>query len=262
MTTRQLTTARQLAARQLTTTRTLLGAIALACAVGGCATPNSPTAKSPTANTARDPTCLTSTGSRIPSNGTDCTGIGRSYSQTQLDQTGKTTAAGGVGVAVGVSLAFNEITNGTTAGMGAVQAYLSNTSVDGTGVLTVTALSNQTISATTVAGSAAIAGGGAAGVGVSGAGASVYNIVSLAIAAYISGGSSVVTGGVAVSATDTSAISSTVGAAFVRPGAAVMCVGQCSSTTAIFGTSEPVRRPPPRPSPSAVRCASSRMRTY
>jgi hypothetical protein len=56
----------------------------------GCAATN-------TAKTAGGPagTCLTSTGSRIAA-GPDgnCTAAGRSYSQTDLNQTGKTTAAG------------------------------------------------------------------------------------------------------------------------------------------------------------------------
>ncbi|HTV96642.1 MAG TPA: hypothetical protein VME42_11570 [Steroidobacteraceae bacterium] len=66
-----------------------LGLVAVALALGGCAAANSPAPK-----TAQDSTCLTSTGSRIPANGTTCTGIGRSYSQTDLEQTGKQTAAG------------------------------------------------------------------------------------------------------------------------------------------------------------------------
>jgi hypothetical protein len=65
-----------------------------ALSICGCATPNSPPP-----NTAGKPfgpsTCLTSTGSNIPA-GPDmhCVATGRSYSQTDLDQTGKSTVAG------------------------------------------------------------------------------------------------------------------------------------------------------------------------
>ena len=60
----------------------------------GCATPNSAPP-----NTAGGPahpsTCLTSTGSSIPpSPDRPCVATGRSYSQTDIDQTGKTTVAG------------------------------------------------------------------------------------------------------------------------------------------------------------------------
>jgi hypothetical protein len=61
----------------------------------GCAATNSPkTAGGP----AGPSTCLTSTGSRIPA-GPDgnCVATGRAYSQTDLNQTGKTTAAGALG---------------------------------------------------------------------------------------------------------------------------------------------------------------------
>jgi hypothetical protein len=67
-------------------------AVGLALSICGCATPNRP-------NTAGGPegpsTCLTSTGSRIPAGTTThCTAWGRSYSRTDIDQTGKTTAGG------------------------------------------------------------------------------------------------------------------------------------------------------------------------
>jgi hypothetical protein len=71
-------------------------AAGLALSICGCATPNSPN----TPNTAGRPeipsTCLTSAGSLIPA-GSDkhhCTAWGRSYSRTDIDQTGKTTVAG------------------------------------------------------------------------------------------------------------------------------------------------------------------------
>jgi hypothetical protein len=74
------------------TTRTCAALLA-ALSICACATPNSPPPK--TAGGPAGPTsCLTSTGSRIPA-GPDryCTAWGRSYSQTDLDQTGKTTPA-------------------------------------------------------------------------------------------------------------------------------------------------------------------------
>ena len=50
---------------------------------------------------AQDPSCLTDTGSRIAPGtapGTSkCRGYGRSYSSTDIDQTGQTTAAGALG---------------------------------------------------------------------------------------------------------------------------------------------------------------------
>jgi hypothetical protein len=72
------------------TTRTF-AALFTALSICGCATNSPTTAGGP----AGPSTCLTSTGSRIPPGpGNNCTATGRSYSQTDLDQTGKTTAAG------------------------------------------------------------------------------------------------------------------------------------------------------------------------
>ena len=72
------------------TTRTW-AALLTALSICGCATTNSPA----TAGGPAGPSCLTSTGSRIPAGpGSNCIAAGRSYSQTDLDQTGKTTAAG------------------------------------------------------------------------------------------------------------------------------------------------------------------------
>jgi hypothetical protein len=72
------------------TTRTCAALLA-ALSICGCATTNTPnTAGVP----ARPSTCLTSTGSRIPAGPDACTATGRSYSQTDLDRTGKTTVAG------------------------------------------------------------------------------------------------------------------------------------------------------------------------
>jgi hypothetical protein len=71
------------------------GALLAAFSICGCASTNNP----PPSTAARPSTCLTSTGSRIPAGpGTSCTAWGRTYSQTDLDQTGKTTAAGALGL--------------------------------------------------------------------------------------------------------------------------------------------------------------------
>jgi hypothetical protein len=69
-------------------------ALLAALSICGCATPNSPPPK--TAGGPFDPsTCLTSTGSNIPpAPGSNCVATGRSYSQTDIDQTGKSTVAG------------------------------------------------------------------------------------------------------------------------------------------------------------------------
>jgi hypothetical protein len=73
----------------------ICAALLAALSICGCATTNSPkTAGGP----AGPSTCLTSTGSRIPAGSdTNCTAWGRSYSQTDLNQTGKTTVAGALG---------------------------------------------------------------------------------------------------------------------------------------------------------------------
>jgi hypothetical protein len=76
------------------TTRTFAALLA-ALSICGCATPNTPkTAGGPAVASG----CLTSTGSRIPA-GSDgyCTALGRSYSQTDIDRTGKDTVAGALG---------------------------------------------------------------------------------------------------------------------------------------------------------------------
>jgi hypothetical protein len=73
------------------TTRTLAAMLA-ALTICGCAATTGPsTAGGP----AGPSSCLTSTGSRIPA-GPDnpCIATGRSYSQTDINQTGKTTVAG------------------------------------------------------------------------------------------------------------------------------------------------------------------------
>jgi hypothetical protein len=59
----------------------------------GCAT-TADSAKKPavSAAMAKDPTCLTDTGSRLAGN-SKCRGIGRSYSDQDIERTGQTSAA-------------------------------------------------------------------------------------------------------------------------------------------------------------------------
>ena len=71
------------------------GALLAALSMYGCATTNAP----PQTAAARSSACLTSTGSRIPASpGTPCTAYGRTYSRTDIDQTGKTTVGGALGL--------------------------------------------------------------------------------------------------------------------------------------------------------------------
>jgi hypothetical protein len=64
--------------------------ITAAVVLGGCAT----SATHPIASAGATTNCLTSTGSRIPVTGTDCTATGRSYSNQDLQRTGATSVAG------------------------------------------------------------------------------------------------------------------------------------------------------------------------
>jgi hypothetical protein len=66
--------------------------ITAAVVLGGCATSAIHPIASAGATT--NPNCLTSTGSRIPATGTDCTATGRSYSNQDLQRTGATSVAG------------------------------------------------------------------------------------------------------------------------------------------------------------------------
>jgi hypothetical protein len=47
---------------------------------------------------AKDPTCLTETGSRISAGPTQCRGIGRTYSNDDIQRTGQTSAADALGL--------------------------------------------------------------------------------------------------------------------------------------------------------------------
>jgi hypothetical protein len=64
----------------------IIAAGAAAAILAGCA--------ATTAKTMPDePACMTETGSRIPAKGDACTGIGRSYSNDEIRNTGATSAA-------------------------------------------------------------------------------------------------------------------------------------------------------------------------
>jgi hypothetical protein len=66
--------------------------ITAAVVLGGCAT--STTKPIASTGATNNPNCLTSTGSRIPVTGTDCSSTGRSYSNQDLQRTGATSVAG------------------------------------------------------------------------------------------------------------------------------------------------------------------------
>jgi len=72
----------------------IAGVIVAGVTLFGCATttPNAK-AKPATAAVAKDPTCLTETGSRITTGPSKCRGYGRSYSNEDIERTGQTSAA-------------------------------------------------------------------------------------------------------------------------------------------------------------------------
>ena len=70
----------------------IASAFVVALALAGCATSQGPTAAKPKV-AASDPTCLQETGSLLPRRGSECSGIGRSYSNSDIQGTGKTSAA-------------------------------------------------------------------------------------------------------------------------------------------------------------------------
>ena len=72
--------------------------IAAGATLFGCATTADNAKSKPAVSAAaQDPSCLTDTGSRIAPGTSKCRGYGRSYSSTDIDQTGQTTAAGALG---------------------------------------------------------------------------------------------------------------------------------------------------------------------
>lgn len=95
--------------------------------------------------------------------------------------------AAGVGIAIGVALADNQINDGA-GGTGEVQAFIAGSSITSSGAVHLNATSGETIDAVVVAAAAALAGGGAAGVAASGAGVDTSNTIAVATRAYIDGG--------------------------------------------------------------------------
>jgi hypothetical protein len=67
----------------------IAGVIVAGVTLFGCAATPPNSAKPATAAAVTDPSCLTDTGSQIPQK---CRGHGRSYSSTDIDRTGQTTA--------------------------------------------------------------------------------------------------------------------------------------------------------------------------
>jgi len=98
-----------------------------------------------------------------------------------------------------------------------VQAYVENSSINAGGNLSQTATSDQEIDALVFAGSAAISGGAITGVSVSGVGSGVGNRVATRVRAFIDGdgGSGIHASDISLTATDTSSITATAGAASV-----------------------------------------------
>jgi hypothetical protein len=76
----------------MTTRMAGLGLIAAALALGACASTSGHT-PGKSAAAAPPPGCVSDTGSRIAAPG-DCAGFGRSYSQEDMQRTGRTTAGG------------------------------------------------------------------------------------------------------------------------------------------------------------------------
>ena len=113
--------------------------------------------------------------------------------------------AAGVSVAVGISVAQNNIDDPVTAYIASVPALAA-----GGGAISVTADSSATISATSLAAAVSAAGGGAAGVAVSGGGAIALNAIGLDTEAYVSGSKITGAGATQITATEGGAITATI----------------------------------------------------
>ncbi len=140
-------------------------------------------------------------------------------------------SSNGVGVAIGLSIAINEIgtwgafdataktmtTPSATPVLSGVSATILNSSATATRDLQVTAASSSTIAATVIALSAALAGGGSNGVALSGAGVYSQNFIGRTTRAAVTGTGATTLAGksVTVSASDLSGISANAGAAAV-----------------------------------------------
>jgi hypothetical protein len=67
-------------------------------ALYGCATTAENGKSKPATVLAKDPSCLTETGSRISAGPTKCRGTGRAYSSDDIQRTGSTSAADALGL--------------------------------------------------------------------------------------------------------------------------------------------------------------------
>ena len=76
----------------------IAGLIVAGVTLFGCATTAENGKSKPATAMAKDPTCLTETGSRISAGPTQCRGIGRSYSNDDIQRTGQTSAADALGL--------------------------------------------------------------------------------------------------------------------------------------------------------------------
>jgi hypothetical protein len=75
----------------MSTTLRIAGVIVSGLVLFGCAATSQNVQPKPAASAA-NPNCLTETGSRIPSGKSACRGFGSSYSQDDIDKTGRTSA--------------------------------------------------------------------------------------------------------------------------------------------------------------------------
>ncbi|MEZ6090103.1 MAG: hypothetical protein R3C05_19165 [Pirellulaceae bacterium] len=130
--------------------------------------------------------------------------------------------SGGLGASIGASIARNYIgfdDAGTTDvdKVSEIKAFVEDSSIDATGILSADAIADQTIGSTVFAGSVAIAVGGTGGVAASGAGVSSTNKIGADVKAFISGDGAdgIRASGVTLRADDLSTISAFAGAASI-----------------------------------------------
>lgn len=135
----------------------------------------------------------------------DADAIGAAISVAAGSQTG-------VSLAVGVSIAKNEIANHT-------EAFARNSTLDAVGGVNVTANQNSTITTTSIAASVGVGAGGSTGAGISGAGAGAINDISNQTLAYVDGSTVTSSSALSVLATDSSTITAEIVAAAAAAGA-------------------------------------------
>lgn len=129
----------------------------------------------------------------------------------------------GVGASIGISIARNTIGGANPADgpvIPEVGAFLRNTSVATSGALTLDAVGSQIIAALVTAMSTAVGGGAAAGVGMSGAGVWAENTIASDVQSFIAATTPVTVraAGIALTASDTSAIAALAGSASLAAG--------------------------------------------